>query len=115
MIAKDESELEDFTKKLSDAKFKQVADASDLLKQIEEASKSFVVAKDSLSKDLYDFAVQYSTGQVEIYDKLSLKSQVATPVYEDVAVVYLLTKATLKKTQESGFRILEVVGVTYQA
>jgi hypothetical protein len=115
MIAKDDDELESFTKKLSEAEFRQAVDTSDLFKQITKASKSFVVIKDILPKDLYDFAVQYPTGQVEIYDKFNLKSQTVTPVYKDVTVVYVLTKTALKKTQESGFGILELAGITYQA
>lgn len=115
MIAKDDDEFESFTKKLSEAEFRQAVDTSDLFKQITKASKSFVAVKDILSKDLYDFAVQYPTGQVEIYDKFNLKSQTVTPVYKDVTVVYVLTKTALKKTQESGFRILELAGITYQA
>lgn len=114
MIAKDDDELESFTKKLSEVEFRQAVDTSDLFKQITKSSKSFVTVKDILSKDLYDFALQYPTGQVEIYDKFNLKSQTVTPVYKDVTVVYVLTKTALKKTQESGFRILELAGITYQ-
>jgi len=115
MIAKDGSELEDFIKKLNEDDFRQAVDTSDLFKQVKKASKSFVMVKDSLSKNLYDFAVQYPTGQVEIYDKFNLKSQMVTPAYKDVTVVYVLTKAALEKTQESGFRILEIAGITYQS
>ncbi len=114
-IAKDDNEIARLTKKLEKADFRQTVDTSDLFKQITKASKSYVVVKDSLSKDLYDFAVQYPTGQVEIYDKFNLKSQTVTPIYKDVSVVFLITKTILKKTQESGFRILELAGITYQS
>lgn len=115
MIAKDDSELEHFVKKLNEADFRQAVDTSDLFKQITKASKTFVAVKDSLSKDLYDFAVQYPTGQIEIYDKFNLKSQTAVPAYKDVCVIYVLTKTAIKKTQESNFRILEIAGITYQS
>ncbi len=114
MIAKDDGELESFTNKLREFEFKQAVDTADLFKQITKASKSFVVVKDILSKDLYDFAVQYPTGQVEIFDKFNLKSQIVTPSYKDVIVVFLMTKDTLKKAQEVGFMLLEQVGITYQ-
>ncbi len=115
ILAKDDDELKQLTERLEKAGFRQTVDTSDLFKQITKASKSFVAVKDSLSKDLYDFAVQYPTGQIEIYDKFNLKSQTVVPTYNDVSVVYLLTKAALKKTQESGFRILEIAGITYQS
>ncbi|MBU1033166.1 hypothetical protein KJ937_04540 [Patescibacteria group bacterium] len=115
VIAKDDDELESFTKKLSEAEFRQAVDTSDLFKHITKASKTFVAVKDALSKDLYDFAVQYPTGQIEIYDKFNLKSQTVVPVYKDVSVTYVLTKDAINKTQESGFRILEIAGITYQS
>lgn len=113
-IAKDETELAQLANKLEEHKFRQAVDTSDLFKQITQPSKSFFVAKENLSKDMYDFAVQYPTGQVEIYDKFNLKSQTVTPSYKDVAVVFLITKDTLKKVQETGFMLLEQVGITYQ-
>jgi len=115
VLAKDDDELKQLTERLEKAGFRQAVDTSDLFKQITKASKSFVAVKDGLSKDLYDFAVQYPTGQIEIYDTFNLKSQTVVPTYNDVSVVYLLTKAALKKTQESGFRILEIAGITYQS
>lgn len=113
-IAKDETELAQLASKLEEHKFRQAVDTSDLFKQITQPSKSFFVAKESLPKDMYDFAVQYPTGQVEIYDKFNLKSQTVIPIYKDVAVVFLITKDALKKVQETGFMLLEQVGITYQ-
>lgn len=115
VIAKDKTELAELTKKLEEYGFKQVVDTSDLFKQIIQPLKSFFLVKNNLPKDMYDFMVQYPTGQVEIYDKFNLKSQTVIPIYKDVSVIFLITKETLKKTQESGFRILEQVGITYQS
>lgn len=114
-IAKDETELAQLASKLEEYKFRQAVDISDLFKQITQPSKSFFVAKESLSKDMYDFVVQYPTGQVEIYDKFNLKSQTVIPNYKDVTVILLITKEVLKKAQEAGFLLLEKVGITYQS
>ncbi len=114
-IAKDEAGLALLASKLEEHKFRQAVDTSDLFKQITQSSKSFFVAKDSLPKDMYDFALQYPTGQIEIYDKFNLKSQTVIPCYKDVSVIFLTTKDTLKKAQEAGFILLEQVGITYQS
>lgn len=114
-IAKDDSELTELMTKLEENGFRQAVDTSDLFKQMTQSSKSFFVAKESLSKDMYDFVVQYPTGQVEIYDKFNLKSQTAIPSYKDVTIIFLITKEVLKKTQEAGFMLLENVGITYQS
>lgn len=114
-IAKDDSELTELMTKLEEKGFRQAVDTSDLFKQITQPSKSFFVAKESLSKDMYDFVVQYPTGQVEIYDKFNLKSQTVTPSYKDVTIIFLITKEVLKKAREAGFMLLEKVGITYQS
>lgn len=114
-IANDDSELIELMKKLEEKEFRQAVDTSDLFKQITQPSKSFFVAKESLSKDMYDFVVQYPTGQVEIYDKFNLKSQTVMPSYKDVTIIFLITKEVLKKAQEAGFMLLEKVGITYQS
>ena len=67
-LAKDETELAEFIKALETHQFRQAVDYSDLFKHITQPGKVFVVVKDSLPKDMYDFIVQYPTGQVEIYD-----------------------------------------------
>ena len=114
-IAKDDSELTEIMTNLEEKGFRQAVDTSDLFKQITQPSKSFFVAKENLLKDMYDFVVQYPTGQVEIYDKFNLKSQTVVPIYKDVIVILLMTKEVLKKTQEAGFTLLEKVGITYQS
>jgi hypothetical protein len=114
IIAKDEVELASFVKTLKDKDFKQTLEALDLFKYITTPSKVFFVIQKTLSKDMYDFMVQYPTGQVEIYDKFNLKSQTVIPIYKNVSVIFIITKETLKKIQESGFHILEQVGITYQ-
>lgn len=114
-IAKDETELQQFIKSLEEDNFRQATDTSDLFKHITQPSKVFAIFNEKLAKDLYDFMIQYSTGQVEIYDKFNLKSQLATPVYDKVSVVFIITKDVLKKMQESGYQILEHAGITYQS
>ena len=114
VVAKDEVELSGFVKILEDEGFNQTFDTLDLFKFINTPSKVFFVIKETLSKDMYDFVVQYPTGQVEIYDKFNLKSQTVIPTYQGVSIIFIITKEALRKTQESGFHILEQVGMTYQ-
>ncbi len=115
VIAKDESELSELTKILEDQGFRQAVDALDLFKHITKPTKVFFIAKDTLPKDMYDFVIQYPTGQVETYDKFNLRSQTVIPNYYDVSIIFAMTKDVLKKTQVSGFQVLEQVGMTYQS
>jgi len=115
VIAKDKIELANFVKTLESKDFKQVTDISDLFKDIIKPAKIFLVTKDILSKDMYDFVAQYPTGQVEIYDKFNLKSQMVIPTYQGVSIIFIITRESLGKTQASGFRLLEQVGISYQS
>lgn len=115
VIAKDKVELSNFVKKLKNEGFNQTPEALDLFKYITKPAKVFFVIQKILSKDIYDFMIQYPTGQIEIYNKSNLKSQTVIPIYKDVSIIFIITKETLKKTQEFGFRILEQVGITYQS
>jgi hypothetical protein len=115
-IAKDDVEFQELIKNLEENGFRQAIDASDLFKHITNpSSKIFFAAKESLPKDMYDFIIQYPTGQIEIYDQFNLKSKLVIPVYDRVSVVFLITKEALKKSQELGLQILGQVGIAYQS
>ena len=85
-----------------------------LIDCVTRPSKIFFLVENEFSKDLYDFVVQYSSGQIEIYDKTNLQSQIVTPIYNDVAIVIVVKKEILQKAQTSGLNILENIGLTYQ-
>lgn len=115
VIAKDTKELDDFVQVLADHDFRQAIDTSELFKRITAPSKVYYVVRDSLPKKIYDFIVQYPTGQIEIFDKEAKKSEIVSPLYKDVSVVILVTKESLSNIQKGGFRLLENVGITYQS
>lgn len=116
VIAKKSDELSMFLNTLESQNFRQVVDIPDLFKYIfQPSAKVFFVVKGLIPKDIYDFVIQYPTGQVEIYDNFNLKSRLATPIYDKVSIVFLITKDDLKKNNESGFLLLNQVGLTYQS
>jgi len=114
-IAKDESELKEFIEILESQEYRQAIDTSELFKNIESPSKVFFIVRDKLPKDIYDFIVQYSTGQIEIFDRESMQSKNVIPAYEGISIVFLITKQALRHVQEAGFQILDSVGITYQS
>lgn len=114
VIARDETELERFREILEKHEFRQAVDTTELFKYIMSPSKVYFTPRHNMSKNVYDFVVQYSTGQVEIFNADRMKSEVKMPIYKDVSVVLLLTAETLKNTQKE-FPVLETVGITYQS
>lgn len=114
-MAQDDAELNRFVEILQSNRFRQAIDTTELFKYITTLSKVFFIVRGSLEKDVYDFIVQYPTGQIEIFDKQSLKSRIATPVYDGVSVIFLITKPVLRQIQKTGLQMLNYVGVTYQS
>lgn len=111
IITKDEKEIQEIIKTLTEIGYRQAINALEIIKIISQPAKIFVTLENNFSKDIYDFVVQYPTGQVEIYDKVKLKSQTTTPVYKNVSIIVVADEETIKK---SKFPILEKVGLTYR-
>jgi len=111
VIAKNEAEISSLTKAMDRSDFKRSKNISDLLK----SPKTYLVADENIDKDVYDFIVQYPTGQVEIFDKKLMQSQTLSPDYKNSAIVLLVEKNNLNKIQEKGFDILGVAGPAFQA
>jgi len=111
VIAKNEAEISSLTKAMDRSDFKRSENISDLLK----SPQTYLVADENIDKDVYDFIVQYPTGQVEIFDKKLMQSQTLSPDYKNSAIVLLVEKNNLNKIQEKGFDILGVAGPAFQA
>ena len=75
----------------------------------------YLSVDENMNKDVYDFIVQYPTGQVEIFDNTAMKSNTFSPNHTNSCVVILVLKEDLSKIQEKGWDILSLCGVTYQS
>lgn len=111
IIAKDASELEGFVRSLDGMGFKRSEKVADLSK----LQKSYFVIDEGAAKNAYDFAVQYPSGQVEIFDKELMQSQSFSPDYGSLNIVLLVVKDDLNKLQTKGFDLLSAVGPAFQS
>ncbi len=109
-IAKDENEMKEFSRTMNELGFKEADKVSDLLSY----SKSFIVAREDMSKNIYDFAIQYSSGQVEIFNKNHMNSRILSPDYKN-NIVLLVDEKVLNKLLAEGLGLLSVVGPTYRS
>ncbi len=114
IVAKDDQELNSFQSVLQRQGFRQAVGVYQLLTNITFPSNVFCIVNSSLPKDVYDFIVQYPTGQIEMFDKDRMAEKVTKPSYEDVSVVFIITKENLSNIQKGNYRLLENVGMTYQ-
>ena len=111
VIAKNQKEQDDFIKFLSENGFKK----SEAVYELLENAKTYFVAAQKIDKNIYDFIAQYPTGQVEVFDKNTMKSNVYTPEYKDKAVIIVALKNNLKKLQKNNFDLLALTGPAYQS
>ena len=114
IITKDENELKDLTNVLEDKKFTKTDNVFKILDQITSPAKILFVIEEKLPKDIYDFLVQYPTGQIQIFNREKRKMESVSPVYKDVSVVFTITKENLMYHQKKGFSLLEHAGMAYQ-
>jgi len=110
-IARDDKELEDFSRSMDGEGFRQAEGVFDLLK----SPKTYLRIGKTLDKNVYDFVVQYPTRSVQIFDKEKMQNQTFFPDYENSAIVLLVAKDDLIKIQAKGFDLLSAVGPAYQS
>ena len=111
VISKDEEELTSFSKALEGFDFKRSENIADLFK----SPKTYFVITPDMDKNVYDFALQYPTGQVEIFDRKLMQSQILSPDYKNSAIVLLVDKKNLNQIQEKGLNLLSAAGPTFQS
>lgn len=109
-IAKDENELKEFSQSMNELGFEKAEKTSDLLSH----PKSYMVAKEDMGKNIYDFAIQYPTGQVEIFNKDHMNSKIFSPDYHN-NIVLLIDKKDLNKLLAEGLDLLSAAGPAYRS
>lgn len=115
VIAQDETQLQELQQSLKKNGFSKVDRTSELLKRMTGPGKMFFTLTDTINKNVYDFLVQYPTGQVEIFDSSQMQSHVTTPDYRNLSVVLLVTKHNLLALESQGYGLRMYTGVAYQS
>lgn len=117
LIAKDSTEIDAFEKALIGQGFEIVTSVSKLVSLVSDNSKPakvYISPDHGNVKALYDFLVQYPTGQVEIFDGREMKSKVFQPSYTGSAIVLLILKEELQKFELKNFAFLQYTGLAFQ-
>ncbi len=110
VIAKNLEELENYSSILSGEGFKKVENISNAFNTL----KIYFSVDTNMSKDAYDFMVQYPTGQVEIFDKETMTSKTLSPDYDNSCIIYLVLKDNINILQKNDLDVLSNAGLVYQ-
>lgn len=117
VIAEDEKEIKKVEKILNKNNFEKIENIENAMDKCEKPYKGYLlidVFNDNELKDSYDFLKQYSTGQIEIFDRKIMKINATTPNYEKSAIIFLTTKKNFSKIKEKGYNFMSYSGLTYQ-
>lgn len=110
-IVQDEKGLEELSRTIEAQGFIRSHGAANLL----TLPRTYFVANENMAKDIYDFVVQYPTGQVEIFDTARMRTQTLSPDYQNRAIIVLVRQDNLSKLTANGFNLLAAVGPAYQS
>ncbi|MCL5795650.1 MAG: hypothetical protein M1338_04845 [Patescibacteria group bacterium] len=113
-IAKDETELRKLQNILIKNNFKKSNDIFELMSLIKNPHKNYLVLDKNFDKNIYDFLIQYPTGQIEIFNSEKMKSEISSLDYRNSAIIFLVTRENLSYIQKKEFDILPNIGLTYQ-
>lgn len=116
VIAKNDQELARFCDELNALGVVAAKNPLELLSHAELPGKMYgVVAGVADAKDYYDFAIQYPTGQVEIWNRETMQPHGGTPCYEGVSLLLLITKENVTACQKNGMDFLASTGLVFQS
>lgn len=111
MLAKNDDERTRFAKALYDRGFAQSKTVGDLF----QLSRTFLIITDGLDKTVYDFLVQYPTGQVQIFNKATMQSQTMSPNYAQSSIVIIVNNETVRFLADQGVDLRAITGLAYQS
>lgn len=115
LIAADKKELKKFKKELLNQDFSEEKNIYDFVQSVKRKAKIFIEYTQDLKKDLYEFIIQYPSGQIYFFDTEKKESVFVTPNYQKNIILILITKNDLESLESSGFNILQNVGLTYKS
>lgn len=114
-IAKDHAEFNDFHNTLTKNGYIGSDDIFSILPQIDTRKKVYLVINDKSAKNLYDLAIQYPTGQVNLLDPSTMKNQSFAPDYENHSLILLTTAEFLSHLAKNNLDFLDSVGMVYRS
>lgn len=92
--------------------------ASDIVSQLNNLNNDdkicFVINNETDAKLLYDFALQYPTGQINLIDDKAMKNINISPNYDNKSMILILTDNQLGNLKKNNFDFLSVCGMTYR-
>ncbi len=110
IIIRDQIEAGQIKELLGDNQFKQ----SDTITNLLDNKKTYTFINDINKKDIYDFAKEYPTGQVRVFDKKEMKSEIFSPDYDNLNIILIVNQAELSNIQKSGLDLLSIVGMCFR-
>lgn len=115
VLAKDDQEFQDFQEALAVEGFLGSDDVLLSLTEPHAPKKLYLVINQESAKDLYDFAIQYPTGQVNLQEAKTMKNYNFNFNYKDYAFILLTTTEFHDYLSKNNLDFLDCVGMVYRS
>lgn len=114
-LAKDTDQFYELHNLLKDEGFKGTDKIYRIVENPEDYSKGYIVINEHNYKQVYDFVIQYPTGQVNYFDQINTKNFIFTPDYKKQTLILLTTNEFMLYLQNNRLNFLEIVGMVYRS
>lgn len=114
ILAKTSEEFEVFSSKLTEEGFVGSDNIFSVINHLEKYPKIYLVINEKSVKDVYDLALQYPTGQIQIQNHENLSEKSFSPDYNKYSIILLTTDELLNHVKKQNFDFLPIVGMVYK-
>lgn len=114
VIANHENELTHFQGWLENKGYREAVGSITLLESFKHHKKLYMILNSEDGKDAYDIAIQYSTGQVELFNRETMENVLKNVDYKDRSVVFLVTEHQLAQLEKKNFSFLASAGMAFR-
>lgn len=114
IVARDNDEFKIFHSFLLRHGYSGSDDAFEALAGANHHNKVCLIFNHHNGKILYDFVLQYPTGQVNLLDNNKMKNLSFSPKYEDHSIILLTTEGYLTHLTKNDLNFLSITGMVYR-
>lgn len=82
---------------------------------LEKHKNIYLVINNKSAKALYDFAMQYPTGQVNVLNPGNMENKSFNPDYKNHSLILLTTSTYLEHITKHNLDFLNIVGMVYRS
>ncbi|PIZ01060.1 hypothetical protein COY62_00400 [bacterium (Candidatus Howlettbacteria) CG_4_10_14_0_8_um_filter_40_9] len=115
VVLKSEEKENQYKSWLKEKNYHECKDPLEMLKNLGDKKSIFLEYDLASSKDIYDFVLQYPTGQAQLFDTKSMSSVTKNIDFKNRSTILLVTEHQLSLSEKENLDLLSNVGMTFRS